>query len=133
MKVIGILANAHEKPEPVPEKPPRSEKLSDTQVQEIIQDALAQAHEATRSYLALIGGDQYPCGFAWVKIKPARGQFVRILKSMGVGRTDSYYGGYLIYPSNFCQNMDAKAAGCEALVNVLKKHGVKAHVVTRID
>ena len=41
------------------------------------------------------------CGFAWINIKPARGKFVTWLKKAGIGRTDSYYGGYTVWAVSY--------------------------------
>jgi hypothetical protein len=77
----------------------------------------------------------YPCGFAWVKIRPARGPVVKALKEMGLGDIDGYAGGYMVYnPSgNATQWMDAKVAGARAFADALKEMGVKATVESRID
>lgn len=77
----------------------------------------------------------YPCGFAWVKIRPARGPVVKALKEMGLGSIDSYAGGYMVYnPSqNPTQWMDAKIEGARAFADALKAMGVKATVESRID
>ena len=40
------------------------------------------------------GTHWYPCGFASVNIKPARGKFVAFCKQHGIGRPNSYHGGY---------------------------------------
>lgn len=110
-------------------------KLTDQEALAIIQQAQDAAAQAAHDYLMQIGGDNYPCGFSWVKIRPARGQFVRLLKELKLGRTDDYEGGFLVYnPSkNNCQNMDAKYAGSCAFAEVLRQHGVKANPVQRID
>jgi hypothetical protein len=90
---------------------------------------------ATQAYLDSIGGDNAPCGFAWVNIRPARGQFVKVLKEMKLGRADDYYGGYTFWnPSgNSCQNMDAKEAGARVFVAELNKYGVNISTRTQID
>lgn len=77
----------------------------------------------------------YPCGFAWVRIKPARGKFVSYLKKINAGRTDDYQGGYVIYnPSGVnTQWMDAKMDGARAFAAVLNEHGIKARAESRID
>lgn len=110
-------------------------KLTDEQVKEIIEKAQREALIAAIDYLTRIGGDNYPCGFAWVNIKPARGQFVKVLKEMKLGRTDEYYGGYTIWnPSTYpCQNVDAKEAGARVFAEELRKYGVKISVKTRWD
>jgi hypothetical protein len=62
----------------------------------------------------------YPCGFAWVIIKPARGPLVEALKILGLGRT-SETGGFMVYnpSSNPTQWMDAKEAGARAFKDSL--------------
>ena len=81
--------------------------------------------------------DGYPCGFAWVRIKPARGKFVTYLKTNKIGRSDEYFGGHLISAMQISgwngQNMDSKEAICLAAVEVLTKHGISCNVVSRID
>lgn len=81
--------------------------------------------------------DGYPCGFAWLRIKPARGKLVSYLKEKKIGRTDEYFGGYLISATQLSgwngQNMDSKESICNAAADVLKKHGIACSVVTRID
>lgn len=83
------------------------------------------------------GHDTYPCGFAWVNIKPARGDFVKWCKANGIGRPDSYSGGYTLSSYECCnfrgQNMDVKEDGCRAFADFLRGQGIKANVYTRID
>lgn len=82
-------------------------------------------------------GDVYPCGFAWINIKPARGPFVKFLKEKGIGRTDSYLGGYSLSSYDCCafngQNMDIKEAGVKAFADVLRQNGISANVYSRMD
>ena len=101
----------------------------------VIQEAQEAAAQATHDYLAKIGGDNYPCGFAWVRIKPARGPWVTLLKELKIGKTDDFMGGYMIWnPSgNHCQNVDAKEAGARAFQLVMEKYGVKWIVGSRLD
>ena len=112
-----------------------SERLSDDDVRAVIQEAQSEASRFTKAHLEQIGGDQMPCGFAWVKIKPARGQFVKVMKDIGLGHTDEYAGGYTVWnPSgNNCQNVDAKEKGARAFAAVLVKHGVNATAGSRWD
>lgn len=99
--------------------------------------ALEKAALATQAYLDAHPNQWYPCGFAWVKIKPARGPLVKALKDRGIGRLDEGYGGLMVYnPSgNHTQCMDAKEAGARAFADFLKPlyptH--KIYVQTRID
>ena len=104
---------------------------------DIYTEAQVAAAKAARDLITANPGTWYPCGFAWVKIKPARGRFVAMCKDRDIGRTDDYEGGFMIYnPSeNSTQWMDAKEAGCRAFVDVLKKHypEMRAYTKTRID
>lgn len=104
---------------------------------DIYNEAQAAAARAAQAHLDANPNVWYPCGFAWVKIRPARGRFVEMCKDKGLGRTDDFYGGFVIYnPSgNHTQWMDAKEAGCRAFVEVLKKHypAMRAHTQTRMD
>jgi len=62
----------------------------------------------------------YPCGFAWMVIKPARGPIITTLKDMGLGfKADG--GGWGIWSSHMTQSMDAKAAGIKVLAAAFKK------------
>lgn len=102
---------------------------------DIVNEAFIAAAEAAAKTIAENPGTWYPCGFAWVRIKPARGKLVSFLKDKKIGRTDEYEGGYVIYnPShNPTQWMDAKADGARAFAQVLQKHGFKCSVETRMD
>lgn len=114
-----------------------SETKTDIEVESIIKHAQTEANRFCKAYLEqhLGGKDTYPCGFAWVNIKPARGQFVKILKKMGLGSKDDYEGGWTVrnpgeYPG---QNMDAKKAGADAFARILREHGLKAYAAERMD
>lgn len=100
----------------------------------------AEIYKAARTAgNAAIAGkaDGYPCGFAWLNIKPARGPFIKYLKDNRIGRSDSYYGGYSLSSYDCCsfngQNMDVKEDGVQAFAYVLRENGVAATVHTRID
>jgi hypothetical protein len=101
----------------------------------IIQEAAKAAAEATETYLKEHPGQWFPCGFAWVTIKPARGKLVERMKQLDIGKRDSYEGGFKIWnPSgNPTQCMDAKVAGAEAYAKVLKAHGVTCSTGSRWD
>jgi len=83
------------------------------------------------------GGDGYPCGFAWINIKPATGPFIKYLKSINVGKRDEFEGGYRLSSYDCCafsgQNVDVKAMGVEAFAAVLRANGIKANTYTRLD
>lgn len=62
----------------------------------------------------------YPCGFATLRIKPARGPLIKTLKEMKLGHS-SEYGGWIVSVPHSTQSMDAKTAGIEVLRDNLKK------------
>jgi hypothetical protein len=78
------------------------------------------------------------CGFASVVIKPARGSFVTLLKSRGVGRK-SYYGGWDVASWEFApsirrdQSYERACAAANAAAIVLRNYGISAGVDARID
>lgn len=78
-------------------------------IQKIIEAAQTAAREATGLHIQNNPDVWYPCGFAWIIIKPARGPLVKYLKENGIG-DKAYEGGWMIYnPSeNPTQWMDAK-------------------------
>lgn len=73
------------------------------------------------------------CGFAWVKIFPARGKFVNYLKAIGVGSTNGYEGGYDIWVSAYGQSITRKEAYAGAFAKVLAQYGIKAYGQSRLD
>lgn len=73
------------------------------------------------------------CGFAWVNISPARGKFVAFLKAQGIGRTNSYEGGYDISVREFGQSLERKEAYARAFADVLRENGIKAYACSRMD
>ena len=102
----------------------------------IIEEAMLACQAAIDAHIAANPGVWYPCGFAWVKIKPARGRFVEALKEQKLGSVDDFEGGFLVHPARHAtQWMDAKEMGCRAFVAVVKKHYPDMHiyVTTRID
>ena len=101
---------------------------------EILSAAKLAAIEATFATIKANPDQWYPCGFAWVTIKPARGPFIAFLKSRGIG-DKSYTGGWTIWnPSDHpTQWMDAKFAGAQAFADVLQQHGINAIADQRMD
>jgi hypothetical protein len=89
-------------------------------------EAAAQAEAAATTW--------FPCGFAWVRIRPARGAFVNWCKANGVGEP-SITGGYRIWnPSGHpTQSMEIKLAGAEAYAQMLRDHGINAYAESRMD
>lgn len=102
--------------------------------EEISKNAFNAAKLATKKYLQE-NPHWYPCGFAWVRIRPARGKFVAYLKEQKLGSVDGYEGGFVVYnPSNdSTQAMYAKLAGAQAFAEVLRANGIKASAESRID
>lgn len=79
----------------------------------------------------------YPCGFAWIRVKPARGPFIAWCKKNKIGRSSSYEPGYVIsfdsLVSSGIQNMDVKYEACRAAVEVFKSYGINCWAEQRID
>ena len=73
------------------------------------------------------------CGFAWIKIRPARGEFVRWLKKNNIGKTDSFEGGYMIWISDYNQSMQKKEAYAYGFAKVLVDNGIRAYAMSRMD
>ena len=73
------------------------------------------------------------CGFAWVKIRPARGKFVQWLKEQNIGSKDNYEGGYTIWCHEFGQSLTRKEAFVQAFAKVLREYGIDAYGQSRID
>lgn len=78
--------------------------------------------------------DSGVCGFAWIKIRPARGKFVQWCKQQGIGRVDSYAGGFTIWIGDYGQSYERKMAFAEAAAKVLREvGGLKAYADGRLD
>ena len=73
------------------------------------------------------------CGFAWVNIKPGNSGFARYLKSIGVARKDSYYGGVCVWVHEGGQSMQLKEAYAYAFASVISSKGVKCYASSRMD
>ena len=117
-------------------------------IQTIHETGTVAAKKAVSDYLAewtaKTGGNQYGepmyCGFANVRIRPARGRFVQFLKAEGIG-SSGWNGGYTVsyydmmrnQPYGHTQSMDIKEHGCDAFAEVLRKHGMDAHMESRAD
>ena len=81
------------------------------------------------------------CGFANVKVYPARGKFIKFLKEMGIG-SNGYKGGWRIsyydmmpkgHRYGHTQSMDIKEEGCNAFADALEKYGIEAYMESRAD
>jgi phosphoserine phosphatase len=73
-----------------------------------------------------------PCGFAGIRITPARGKMVTYLKKQGIG-SKSIVGGYYIFVREYAQSLALKEAYATAFARVLNANGVKCHPESRID
>jgi hypothetical protein len=106
---------------------------------EIWTEACVACKVAVEEFMMKHGEPLY-CGFANVKIRPARGSFVKFLKRVGIGSL-GYKGGWrvsyydMMDDHKMCstQSMDLKEEGCQAFVNVLKKYGIEAYMESRAD
>lgn len=116
---------------------PNKKAIQEAEILESVKAAFRAAELATGKYLAVCD-TVYPCGFAWVMIKPARGPLVSALKKNKIG-SSGIYGGYMIHnPSrNPTQCMEAKIEGAMAFVKVIKEAGFATHdtifIQSRID
>jgi hypothetical protein len=106
---------------------------------QIWQEAVVACRSAVAEFTDKHGEPMY-CGFASVKIRPARGTFVKFLKAEGIG-DNAWNGGWsLSYYSmmqgieyGHTQSMDIKEVGCQAFAEVLNKYGIDAHMESRAD
>ena len=73
------------------------------------------------------------CGFAWVEIKPARGNFVKWLKENGHGYLSSYGHGYCVSALIYTQSLARNEAYARAFAEVLKEHGITCRMNSRLD
>tara|TARA_X000001382_G_scaffold92011_2_gene66490 strand:- start:7345 stop:7731 length:387 start_codon:yes stop_codon:yes gene_type:complete len=102
-------------------------------------EASEAGKKAVHDYLAEHEEPMY-CGFANVKIRPAKGSFVKWLKERKIG-DKGWNGGYSIsyydfmgdVRESFTQSMDLKEMGCDAFVAVLRKYGMDAYMESRAD
>jgi len=76
--------------------------------------------------------DDGPCGFAWIKIRPANGKMARWLKTQGKGHK-GYNGGWDVSVHDFGQSLERKSAAAQATAMILRKHGIDATSYSRID
>jgi|TARA_B100001027_G_scaffold214675_1_gene187295 hypothetical protein len=105
----------------------------------IWQEAVLACRQAVKEFTDKHGEPMY-CGFANVKIRPARGNFVKFLKAEGIG-SNGYNGGWRISyydmmgneQYSHTQSMDIKEHGCDAFAEVLNKYGMDAHMESRAD
>jgi hypothetical protein len=105
-----------------------------TSIEAIVEQASDAAHMAEQAYRAAYGEPQWPCGFAWVTIKPANCKAAKYLVAKGMARK-AHGGGVSVWNpvGSFTQNMDIKEAGARAFAEVLKEHGINAYSDSRMD
>lgn len=76
------------------------------------------------------------CGFAWVRIRPARGAFVTWCKANNIGH-NGYGGGWEIaswaFSGSNSQSYEKAMAAANAAAGVLKSFGITAYVDGRLD
>lgn len=78
------------------------------------------------------------CGMAGVKIRPARGPLVALLKSRKIGYA-AYGGGYYVASYHFAtstrssQSYEIACAAAQAAAGVLRAYGITAYVDSRLD
>ena len=107
--------------------------------QEIFAEAKASSDSAVDEFVEKHGEPMY-CGFANVLIRPARGPFIKWLKSNDIG-SNGVYGGWRVpwhkisegHKNSYTQSMDIKETGCDAFADVLEKYGMKAYMQSRAD
>ncbi len=103
----------------------------------VIDQAIAAANQELVAVTLRIG-EHDMCGFAWAKIRPARGPIVKALRARGIGQTDDYQGGYRIssydvIPSYRGQSITIKEESMKAFCAVLREAGAKISVGSRLD
>jgi hypothetical protein len=110
--------------------------LTKEQVIEAVTEAKQAAYTAAMDYIAT-QGENYFCGFAWVKVfEKGNTKMGRWLKEAGLKKSKSWGPGLDIWnPSGLpTQSMDVKEAGAVAAAKVLRDRlGVKAYAMSRAD
>lgn len=104
-------------------------------IEEIVTNALKEAVVAAKNTVADSPTNWFPCGFAWVTIKPATGPLIKYLKENNIGAKANFGSGWVIYdPANTnTQRMDAKLAGARAFAKVINASGYDCSVSSRED
>lgn len=104
------------------------------QVNEIVQEAMTEAHQAARNFLAQ-HGDRDCCGFAWTNIYGVKGntKLGKMLKAAGV-RQDYTKAFQLWNPAKLpVQSLSVLEAGAEAAADVFRRYGFEAYAGSRMD
>ena len=112
-----------------------AQKLTDAQIEAVIEEAFAAAAQATANYLAKYG-ECACCGFAWVNVTPGTSKVAKILKAKYNARKP--YGGTGVQIWNpgksYTQSITAKEEGAYAFASIIKdKLGVDAYAGSRMD
>ena len=108
--------------------------LTQTQVNEIVAEAMTEANRAAREALARYG-DRDACGFAWTNIYGVKGntKLGKMLKAAGV-RQDYTKAFQLWNPAKLpVQSVGILEAGAQAAAEVFRKYGFEAYAGSRLD
>ena len=108
--------------------------LTQTQVNEIVAEAMNEANKAAREALAIYG-DRDACGFAWTNIYGVKGntKLGKMLKAAGV-RQDYTKAFQLWNPAKLpVQSVGILEAGAQAAAEVFRKYGFEAYAGSRLD
>ena len=108
--------------------------LTQTQVNEIVAEAMNEANKAARDALAKYG-DRDACGFAWTNIYGVKGntKLGKMLKAAGV-RQDYTKAFQLWNPAKLpVQSVGILEAGAQAAADVFRKYGFEAYAGSRLD
>ena len=108
--------------------------LTQTQVNDIVAEAMLAANNAAREALA-IHGDRDACGFAWTNIYKIKGntKLGKMLKAAGV-RQDYTKAFQLWNPAKLpVQSVGILEAGAQAAAEVFRKYGFEAYAGSRLD
>jgi len=106
---------------------------------EIWTEACVAGKTAVEEYYREHGEPLY-CGFSHVKIRPAKGNFVKFLKKVGIGDL-GYNGGWNVnyhdimdgHKLSYTQSLDLRETCTDAFAKVLQKYGMEAYSISRAD
>jgi hypothetical protein len=110
-------------------------KFDQSEVKRIFSYATAAAEVAGNQYIK-DNGENWPCGFAWVDVKPRNSSFVKLCKALNYGRDSDYDKCRKFWnPGGIStQDMYAIQAGAVAFARVLEECGVTGvSVGSRMD
>lgn len=108
--------------------------FTQTQVNDIVNEARFEASRAAREALALYG-DRDACGFAWTSIYKIRGNTKLGKMLVAAGVRQSYDRSFQLWnPSGLgVQSMGILEAGADAAAQVFRKYGFDAYAGSRMD